>query len=81
MQETLEQLQQEAYIKGQQLKQWHLQQHRVIDSVALAVLASDFAQLSIFKSYQYPHPTEAHERAGLCARAFQEGYIGQDDPQ
>ncbi len=77
MPDTMEQIQREAYERGQQMKQWHLQQQRVVTGEALAMLAADFAQLSLFKSTQHMSVVAAHERAGLCERAFQEGYRSQ----
>ena len=74
MPETMEQIQQEAYVRGQQMKQWHHQQQRVINDEALAILATDFAQISLFKSNQHMSVVAAHERAGVCERAFLEGY-------
>ena len=77
MPETMEQVQQEAYARGQQMKQWHLEQQRVVNDEALMILAADFAQMYLFKSYQHTTVGAAHERAGLCERAFQEGYRSQ----
>ena len=74
MPETMEQVQQEAYIQGQQMKQWHQEQQRVGTDEALTTLAADFAHLSLFKSNQHMSVTSAHERAGVCERAFLEGY-------
>ena len=77
MPETMEQVQQEAYARGQQMKQWHLEQQRVVNDEALMILAADFAQMYLFKSSQHMTVGAAHERAGLCERAFQEGYRSQ----
>ncbi len=77
MEETMEQIQQEAYVRGQQMKQWHEQQQRVVSAETLTILAADFAQLSLFKSNQRMSVVAAHERAGVCERAFQEGYRSQ----
>ncbi|MEO7021082.1 MAG: hypothetical protein ABI234_13080 [Ktedonobacteraceae bacterium] len=74
MPETREQIQRDAYVRGQQMKQWHRDQQRAVSHEALAVLAADFAQVSLFKSNQHFTGEAAHERAGLCERAFQEGY-------
>ncbi len=74
MSETIEQIQRDAYVRGQQMKQWHRDQQRAVSNEALAILAADFAQVSLFKSKQDPTGGAAHERAGLCERAFQEGY-------
>ena len=52
MPESTEQIQQEAYVRGQQMKQWHEQQRRVINDKALTVLAADFAQITLFQSNQ-----------------------------
>lgn len=77
MPETMEQVQQEAYARGQQMKQWHLEQQRVVNDEALMILAADFAQVYLFQSSQHMTVGAAHERAGLCERAFQEGYRSQ----
>jgi len=77
MPETMEQVQQEAYVRGQQMKQWHLEQQRVVNDEALTILAADFAHVYLFKSSQHMTVGAAHERAGLCERAFQEGYRSQ----
>ena len=77
MPETMEQVQQEAYERGQQMKQWHLEQQRVVNDEALTILAADFAHVYLFKSSQHMTVGAAHERAGLCERAFQEGYRSQ----
>ena len=77
MPETMEQVQQEAYVKGQQMKQWHDQQQRVVDDEALTILAADFAHVSLFKSNQHLSAVAAHERAGVSERAFLEGYRSQ----
>ena len=77
MPETMEQIQQEAYVRGQQMKQWHLEQQRVVNDEALTILAADFAHMDLFQSYQHMTVGAAHERAGLCERAFQEGYRSQ----
>ena len=73
MQETLEQVQQEAYVRGQQMQHWHHQQQRVVTDEALTVLAADFAHISLFRANQQV-TISAHERAGVCERAFLEGY-------
>ena len=74
MQETLEEVQQEAYVRGQQMQQWHQQQQRVVTDEALTVLAADFAHISLFRANQQVSTISAHERAGVCERAFLEGY-------
>lgn len=74
MAETREQVQQEAYVRGQQMQQWHHQQQRVVTDEALTVLAADFAHISLFRSNQCVSAISAHERAGVCERAFLEGY-------
>ncbi len=77
MPETMEQVQQEAYDRGQQMKQWHQEQQRVVTDEALTLLAADFAHLSLFKSNQHASVVSAHERAGVCEKAFLEGYRSQ----
>jgi hypothetical protein len=77
MSETMEQVQKEAYVRGQQMKHWHYQQQRIVTDEALMILAADFAQLSLFKSNQHMSVVAAHERAGICERAFLEGYRSQ----
>ena len=77
MPESIEQIQQEAYVRGQQMKQWHEQQRHVINDEALTILAADFAQITLFQSNQQMSVVAAHERAGVCERAFLEGYRSQ----
>jgi len=77
MPETMEQVQREAYARGQQMKQWHHQQQRIVNDEALTILAADFVQISLFKSNQHMSVVAAHERAGVCERAFLEGYHAQ----
>lgn len=77
MPETMEHVQQEAYVRGQQMKQAHLHQQRVVTDEACAILAADFAQVYLFKSNQHITVEAAHERAGLCMKAFEEGYRSQ----
>lgn len=74
MPETREQVQQEAYVRGQQMQQWHQEQQRVVTDEALTVLAADFAHISLFRANQQVSVISAHERAGICERAFLEGY-------
>ena len=74
MPETMEQVQQEAYMRGQQMQHWHQQQQRVVTDEALTVLAADFAHISLFRANQQVSVISAHERAGVCERAFLEGY-------
>lgn len=78
MQESLDPMQREAFRKGQQLKQWHRQQQRQLDYEALATLAADVAHLTIFQSSHYRPTQEAHTRAGICAKAFLDGYQSDD---
>ncbi|HET8843404.1 MAG TPA: hypothetical protein VFN35_18220 [Ktedonobacteraceae bacterium] len=80
MPESMEQIRQEAYVRGQQMKQWHDQQQRVLDDEALTILAADFAQLTLFQSNQQMSVVAAHERAGVCTRAFLEGYLSHQLP-
>ena len=74
MPETMEQVQQEAYVRGQQMKHWHQEQQRVVTDEALTVLTADFAHISLFRANQQVSTVSAHERAGVCERAFLEGY-------
>lgn len=74
MSDMMEQVQQEAYVRGQQMKHSHQQQQRVVSDETLTTLAADFAHLSLFKSNQQMSVISAHERAGVCERAFLEGY-------
>ncbi len=39
MPETMEQVQQEAYMRGQQMQHWHQEQQRVVTEEALTLLA------------------------------------------
>jgi len=74
MPETKEQVQQEAFLRGQQMHHWHQEQQRVVTDEALTVLAADFAHLSLFRANHQGSVLSAHERAGICERAFLEGY-------
>ena len=74
MQETIEEVQQEAYVRGQHVQHWHHQQQRVVTDEALTVLAADFAHISLFRANQQVSAISAHGRAGICERAFLEGY-------
>jgi hypothetical protein len=74
MSETTEQIQQEAYLRGRQMKQRHSEQQCVVTDEALAILAADFAHVYLFKSNHHLTVVAAHERAGICERAFEEGY-------
>ena len=75
MTETLEQVQQQAYAKGQEIKQRHRQLHCVLPTkAAITILSADFAQVSLLIFLRQPSITDAHHRAHLCALAFQRGY-------
>jgi len=74
MRETREQVQQEAYARGQQMQHWHQELQRVITDEALTVLAADFAHLSLFRATHQGSVISAHERAGICEEAFLKGY-------
>jgi len=74
MPETMEQVQQEAYVRGQQMKQWHQHEQRVVTDEALTILAADFAHISLFRANQHTSVVSAHERAGVCEQAFLDGY-------
>ena len=74
MPETKEQVQQEAYTRGQQMQQWHQEQQRVVTNEALTVLAADFAHLFLFRANHQGSVISTHERAGICEEAFLEGY-------
>jgi hypothetical protein len=75
--ETMEQVRQQAYVRGQQMKHWHTQEQRIVTAEALTILAADFAHLSLFQSNHHLSAGAAHERAGVCERAFLEGYLSQ----
>ncbi len=78
MTETLEQAQQYAYAKGQQMKLQHRQQHCVLTTeAAITLLSADFAQVSLLTFLRQPFITDAHHRAHLCALAFHRGYTEQ----
>jgi len=74
MLETKEQVQQEAFLRGQQMHHWHQELQRVVTDEVLTVLAADFAHLSLFRANHQGSVISAHERAGICERAFLEGY-------
>ena len=77
MPDTMEQVQQEAYVRGQQMRHRHQHEQRVVTDEALTVLAADFAHISLFRANQHTSAVSAHERAGVCERAFLEGYRSQ----
>jgi hypothetical protein len=77
MPESMEQIQQEAYVRGQQMKQWHDQQQRVVGDEALTILAADYAHITLFRSNQHMSVVAAHERARVCEKAFLKGYRSQ----
>ncbi len=77
MSETTELIQQEAYARGQQMQRWHQAQQRIVTDEALTLLAADVAHISLFKSNQHMSVVSAHERAGVCERAFLDGYRSQ----
>jgi len=56
------------------MQHWHQEQQRVITDEALTLLAADFAHISLFRANQHTSAVSAHERAGVCERAFLEGY-------
>jgi hypothetical protein len=70
-------LQQDAYRRGGEAKQAHVQAHRVLRGAELLVLSADYAQLLLFKELQRSwEMTDLHERAGLRMFAFRQGYEG-----
>lgn len=77
MSETVEQIKQTAYARGQQMQQWQHQKQLVVNDEALMILAADFAQVTLFKFNQLTGVVAAHERAGICEKAFLEGYRSQ----
>jgi hypothetical protein len=70
-------LQQDAYRRGGETKQAHVQAHRVLRGAELLVLSADYAHLLLFKEQQHSwERTALHERAGLRMVAFRQGYEG-----
>ncbi len=68
MRETLEQVQQYAYGKGQQMKHQHRQQHSVLTTeAAVNTLSADFAQVSLVTFLRQPSITCASLCSGLPA--------------
>jgi len=73
-------LQQDAYRRGGEVKQAHVQRRRVLQGVDLLMLAADYAHLMLFKELQQSwEVTNRYERAGLRLRAFRRGY--EDGPR
>lgn len=73
-------LQQDAYRRGGEVKQAHVQARRVLTGVDLLTLAVDYAHLLLFKESQHSWGvTNLYERAGLRMRAFWRGY--ENGPQ
>ncbi len=77
MKEMLGSFAQEAYRKGQELKQRHESQQAVVGDTALMTLAADFAQLALCQKLRDPSIRDAHTRAMLRIQAFERGYRGE----
>jgi hypothetical protein len=68
-------LQRNAYLKGREIKQAHVQAHCVVQEAELLALSGDFAHLLLFKELQRSGEiANPHERAGLRLQAFWQGY-------
>ncbi len=80
----LQAFQLEAYHKGGEVKQAHVQARCVLQEAELLALSGDYAHLLLFNEQQrFWEITDLHERAGLRMRAFRKGYEGTlpDDAQ
>ena len=74
----LQAVQLDAYHKGSEIKQAHVQAHCVVQGAELLALSGDYAHLFLFKEQQCSWElTDLHERAGLRMQAFRQGYEGE----
>lgn len=75
---SLQAFQLDAYHKGCEMKQAHVQARRVLLGAELLALSGDYAHLLLFKEQQHSWETmNLHERAGHRMRAFRQGYEGE----
>src|SRR5947209_1207691 len=73
----LQAFQLDAFCKGSEIKQAHIQARCVLQGAELLALSGDYAHLFLFKEQQHSWElTGLHERAGLRMRAFRQGYEG-----
>lgn len=73
----LQTFQLDAYHKGSEIKQAHVQARCVLEGAELLTLAGDYAHLLLFMEQQCSwEVADLHERAGLRMRAFRQGYEG-----
>src|SRR6266852_4652137 len=71
-------LQQDAYRRGGEARQAHVQARRVLQEAELLALSGDYAHLLLFKEQQHSWEiTDLYERAGLRMLAFRQGYEGE----
>ena len=74
---SLQALQLDAYHKGSEMKQAHIQALCILQGAELLALSGDYAHLLLFKELQHSwEMTDLHERAGLRMVAFRQGYEG-----
>ena len=74
----LQAVQLDAYHKGSEIKQAHVQARCVVQGPELLALSGDYANLCLFKEQQCSWElTDLHERAGLRMQAFRRGYEGE----
>src|SRR3989442_9376291 len=74
---SLQALQLDAYHKGSEMKQAHIQARCILQGAELLALSGDYAHLLLFKEQQRScEMTDLHERAGLRMVAFRQGYVG-----
>jgi hypothetical protein len=73
----LQAFQLDAYHKGSEMKQAHVQACCVLQGTELLALSGDYAHLLLFMEQQHAwEMTDLHERAGLRMWAFRQGYEG-----
>src|SRR6266581_7217438 len=71
---SLQAFQLDAYHKGCEMKQAHVQARCVLQGAELLGLSGDYAHLLLFKEQQHSwEMTDLHERAGPRMRAFRQG--------
>src|SRR5260370_34262642 len=74
---SLQALQLDAYHKGSEMKQAHIQALCILQGAELLALSGDYAHLLSFQEQQRSwEMTHLHERAGPRMVAFRQGYVG-----
>ncbi len=74
---SLQAFQLDAYHKGSEMKQAHVQARCVLQGAELLALSGDYAHLLLFMEQHSWEMTDLHERAWLRMQAFCQGYEGE----